>query len=113
MRANALSCEEGDEAVASYNSTSLRLGGSSCFANKISSLDRGNDNLLNRSIDNASKGYIQLAKKPIGCSQICCNEKKSLRSDRNRARAPYLSLAGDQEHCIEAASSSCILDSCH
>lgn len=113
MRANALSCEEGDEAVASYNSTSLRLGGSSCSPSKISSLDRGNDNLLNRSIDNASEGYIQLAKKPIGCSQIRCNEKKSLRSDRNRARAPYLSLAGDQEHCIEAASSSCIPDSCH
>lgn len=113
MRANALSCEEGDEAAASYNSTGPRLGGSSCSPSKVSGLDSGNDNLLNRSIDNASEVYTQLAKKPIGCSQIRCNGNKSLRSDRNRARAPYLSLAGDQEHCFEAASSSCLPDSCN
>ncbi|KRY10317.1 hypothetical protein T01_14263, partial [Trichinella spiralis] len=64
-------------------------------------------------MDNASEGYTQQAKKPIGCSKIRCHEKKSLRSDRNRARAPYLSLAGDQEHCFEAASSSCLPDSCN
>jgi hypothetical protein len=113
MRANPLSCEEGDKAVASYNSTSPRLGGLSCSLGEVSSLDCGNDNLPNRSVDNVFEGYSQLAKKPIGCSKIRCHEKKSLRSDRNRARTPYLSLSGDQEHCFEAASSSCFPDSCN
>lgn len=113
VRENPLSYEEGDKAVASYNSTSPRLGGLSCSLSEVRGLGCGNDNLLDRSVDNASEGYAQLAKKSTGCSKIHCPEKKLLRSDRNRARATCLSLGGDQEHSFEAASSSCLPDSCN
>lgn len=110
MRANPISYEEGDKAVASHNSTSPRLGGSSCSLTEVRGLGCGNDSLLDRSVDNAS---AQLAKKSTGCSKIHLPEKHLLRSDRNRARATCLSLAGDQEHSFEAASSSCLPDSCN
>jgi hypothetical protein len=87
--------------VASYNSTSPRLVGLSYYLGELSILDCGNDNLLNMSVDNVFVGYSQLAQKSIGCSKIHFHENKSLWYDRNRARAPYLSLAGDKEHFLK------------